>query len=134
MDTLNDMVFGTMYYQHSWSKQESILLFDKAYKIKITAQAYKGDGITDSQRESYKNYRNFLENNKEKIEQELLKYSQKFYECNESLETILTPTEILFEKDGSWGVLFESRCDQEHGLAFFVKDNKVLIDSQDIFL
>ena len=134
MDTLNDVVFGTMYYQHSWSKQESILLFDKAYKIKITAQAYKGDDITESQREAYKSHKGFLENNKEKIEQALLKYCQEFYQSSDSLETILTPTEILFEKDGSWGVLFESHCDREHGLAFFVKDNKILVDSQDIFL
>ena len=134
METTKDKVFGKMTYRHSWSKQDSILMFGKAYSIKITAQAYKNEDINDLQRESYSVYRDFLESHQEEIEQRLLKYCQENYQSGEVLETILTPTEILFEQDGSWGVLFESTYDSEHGLGAFIKNDEIIIDSQDKFL
>ena len=134
METTKDKVFGKMTYRHSWSKQDSILMFGKAYSIKITAQAYKNEDINDLQRESYSVYRDFLESHQEEIEQRLLKYCQENYQSGETLETILTPTEILFEQDGSWGVLFESAYDSEHGLAAFIKNDEIIIASQDNFL
>lgn len=134
METITDKTFGTMRYQHSWSKQDSLLMFGKAYLIKITAQAYKNQGINDLQRESYSGYRDFLESHDHTIRQKLLKYCEENDQSHEALENILTPTEVLFAQDGSWGVLCESSFDREHGLAIVVKDNQIIIDSQDILL
>ncbi len=134
MQTLNDNVFGTMQYKHSWCKQDSFLFFDKAYVVQITAKAYKNDGITESQRESYMQYKDFLATHKTQIETMLEAYVKKTTICDDLLDTMLTPNEIIFEKDGSFGVLFEATFDKENGVAVFVKNGEIIVDSQDILL
>lgn len=134
MKTINDEVFGTMSYKHSWCKQDTLSLFGKKYVVQVSAKAYKNDGITDSQREAYIQHREFLESHKEKIEKTLREYVRNTTHTEQPLSELLNPTEILFEKDGSFGVLFEAEFDVENGVAMFVRDGKIIVNSQDILL
>ncbi|RDU64940.1 hypothetical protein CQA53_07230 [Helicobacter didelphidarum] len=135
MKTINDKVFGTMQYDSSWEKQDNLLLFSKTYSIQVVARAYDEAPITDTQRENYANYKAFLMQNEAEIKQKLQEYCKKTYELeNPNLEEILTPTTLYFDRDDSWGVLFDTDCDMENGLAFFIIKGKIEINIQDMFL
>jgi len=129
-----DKVFGEMEYKHSWEKKDSLLFLDKAYPIKIVAQAYKGDAILESQQNSYLEYKKFLEKHNKEIKEKLLNYCKEICNSEIALQDCLTPTAVIFERDGSWGILFESNCDIENGVALFVVDREIKVGSQDLFL
>lgn len=131
---INDKVFGRMGYAYAWEKEDSLYIFDKSYPVKVVAQAYKGDGIQQVQRDNYSGYRNFLDIHEDEIKIKLQKYCKDVLKSNKQLEDILTPTTLTFEKDGSWGVLFDSSLDVENGVAFFIKDNEIKVDIQSEFL
>ena len=129
-----DKVFGEMEYKHSWTKKDSFLFLGKAYAVNITAQAYKGDDILESQRSNYANYKRYFEENENEIKEKLVGYCQTICDMNISLDESLTPKTIIFERDNSWGVLFDTDCDIENGVALFVINKQIKIGTQDLFL
>ena len=62
------------------------------------------------------------------------KYPKEVFDINTKLDDILEPTSVIFERDNSWGVLFECDCDIENGLAVFIKNGEIKVGSQDDFL
>jgi len=131
---IKDNYFGEMVYKHSWTKTDTICLFDKAYKVKVVAQAYKGDTILDIQRENYVNFRNYLEENKVAIEKKLKEYCKTNYNTDKTLDECLTPKTVIFERDGSWGILFDTEYDIENGVALFVINGQLEVGTEDSFL
>jgi len=130
-----DKIFGEMEYKHSWTKKDSFVFLSKPYVVNIVAQAYTGDKILDSQRANYVNYKRFLDEHKVEIEKKLLDYCKEI--CNNSnisLGECLKPTTIIFERDNSWGILFETDCDIENGVALFVINDKIEVGPQDLYL
>ena len=68
------------------------------------------------------------------IYKNLQEYCEKFYKTNENIEQILELTSIYFARDGSWGMLFESKYDVENGLAIFFNNDSMIVNSQDMLL
>jgi len=131
---IKDNYFGEMVYKHSWTKIDTICLFDKAYKVKVVAQAYKGDTVLDIQRENYVNFRNYLEENKVAIEKKLKEYCKTNYNTDKPLDECLIPKTVIFERDGSWGILFDTEYDIENGVALFVINGQLEVGTEDLFL
>lgn len=129
-----DKAFGEMEYKHSWTKKESFLFLGKEYVVNITAQAYKGNDILESQRSNYSNYKRYLEENEAEIKEKLTEYCKSTYNIDVSLEECLIPKTIIFERDGSWGILFDTDYDIENGVALFVINKKIQVGPQDLFL
>ena len=129
-----DKVFGEMEYKHSWTKKDNFSFLGKTYTVNITAQAYKGDKILDSQQFSYSNYKNFLQDHESIIREKLTKYCKSTYGINISVEECLIPRTIIFERDGSWGILFDTDYDVENGVAIFIVNEKIQVGPQDLFL
>ena len=134
MERITDNIFGEMEYKYSWTKKDSFIFLEKAYAVNIIAQAYKGDKILESQQNSFKNYKDFLNKNNENIQEKLKEYLKSMFEIEGSLVDLLKPTTIIFERDGSWGILFESNCDVENGIAMFVVNDEIKIGSQNEFI
>jgi len=134
MERLIDKAFGEMEYKHSWTKKEAFLFLDKAYVVNIVAQAYKGDVILESQQLNYTSYKKFLEDNGDKIVEKLKEYCKSNFNIEVSLDKCLIPKTIIFERDGSWGILFDTDYDIENGIAVFFIKEKIKIGSQDLFL
>ena len=130
-----DKTFGKMKYEYSWSKKDSFSFLGKDYTINITAQAYNGDEILESQRENYINYKKYLKEHEVEIIQQLTEYCKVICNTNDiDLENCITPKSIIFERDNSWGILFESDCDVENGVALFIINKKIEVGPQDEFL
>jgi hypothetical protein len=129
-----DKVFGEMEYKYSWTKKDSFLFLDKAYAVNVTAQAYKGDDILESQQSNYSNYRKYFEENKAEIKEKLIEYCKSTYNTEALLEECLIPKTIIFERDSSWGILFDTDYDVEDGVAVFIINEKIQVGPQDLFL
>ncbi|ASM37017.1 DUF6985 domain-containing protein [Campylobacter sputorum] len=135
MKTINDKIFGELVYKHSWKKNDKIIFFEQEQDINIIVKAYnEDDGILESQRENYLKCKKFIAENTNAIYGNLQDYCKKYYEVSESIEDILTITSLYFGRDGAWGILFESKYDVEDGLAIFFKDDKMIVDTQNILL
>jgi hypothetical protein len=131
MSKIKDREFGEMEYKHSWTKKDSLIFLDKAYIVNVTAQAYKGDEILESQRSNFKNYKEILDKNSEDIQMKLKQYFIDIFNKEGSLSDLLEPKTVIFERDGSWGILFESDCDIENGVAVFIKNGEIKVGPQD---
>ena len=131
---IKDKVFGNMEYKHSWTKKDSFIFLGKVYSINVTAQAYSNDEILESQQINYTNFRNYLDEHKEEIEEKLVEYCKTICDGNIILVECLKPKTVIFERDGSWGILFDTDCDIENGVALFVINNQIQVDREDSFL
>ena len=131
---IKDKIFGEMEYKHSWTKKEDFLFLDRTYNVNITAQAYKGDNILESQQDNYTNYKKYLVEHEKEIKEKLMEYCKSTYNVDISLEECLIPKTIIFERDGSWGILFDTKYDAENGVALFIVDEKIKVGPQDMFL
>jgi len=134
MEKIKDIVFGEMIYKYSWTKKDSFIFLGKTYTVNITAQAYKGDKILESQQENFKKFKDFLNEHSNNIEQKLKEYLKNMLKVEGSLTDLLEPKTIIFERDNSWGILFETEYDIENGIALFIKNNAIKVGTQDEFI
>lgn len=140
MDTRNDQTFGNVLYDYGWRKKEKIEFWNKKVEIEINAVAYKGDEITEIQREEYK----WLKDNLELISEACLtKINEYILENYNSLNVnfkdiseLILPIEILFERDEKIiGIIFDCNFDKENGISVKIKDRKiVMVGYQNIVL
>ena len=131
---VKDKIFGEMEYKHSWTKEESVIFFGKSYIINVTAQAYSTDTILESQQKNYANFRSYLEEHKNEIEEKLMEYCKTICDVTVTLDECMNPKTVIFERDGSWGILFDTDYDVENGIALFVINNQIKVDREDSFL
>lgn len=132
--TIKDKVFGEMEYKHSWIKKDSFIFLGKPYMVNVIAQAYRDDNILASQQSNYSNFRNYLEEHQEFIEKKLAKYCKEVLNIDIALSECIEPKTIIFERDDSWGILFDTDYDIENGVALFFINDEIKVDRQDIFL
>jgi hypothetical protein len=139
MDTntnIVDPVFGELAYYHSWVKEEAIGWWGQI-KVKIIVTAYKGEGIEQRQRDAYLSYKESAES----IISSSIGLLESFIAqeghnaTQDTLMIKLQPSSVVFEKDGSWLVLFDSDWDVENGVALYIATNGELkVGAQDEFL
>lgn len=142
----SDPVFGEMNYRHRWYKKDTISLFSKEWNVTVAAKAYSGKPISDSQRDSYKQFVKQYGSYAEKIRSLITEYINKncvglaatwsgarMVKNAEDLIGIVRPTSVLFKQDGSVIVLFDCVWDEEHGIAVQIIPT-FDIGSQDVFL
>lgn len=133
MKSIEDRVFGIMIYKHAWKKEGMMSLWGEQYPIWIVAQAYGGEEIVESQRDQYQKYPSILRETQEQIKDKIKAYIQEFYGQNTDVKSDVTPTSVVFCRNGNWGVLFETKYDVENGLAVFFDNQQIKIGTQDDF-
>jgi len=129
-----DDIFGQLEHKYNFYKHENINLFGKDYKVKIVVENDETDTILDIQRKNYKEYIKYINDNQKKIIHLIRQYFLDVYGQNIDIQKDIIPTTIYFSRDGSWGILFDTKLDEENGFAFFVQDNKLSIGTQDMFI
>jgi acid stress-induced BolA-like protein IbaG/YrbA len=132
--TIDDLVFGQMEYNHSWLKKEIVNFFGDNYEVVIIAKAYTGDSILQSQQENYATYLEILSNKQTEIEALLLNYCSHDLNASLPLNQCLTIKTILFERDGSWCILFDSEFAIEEGVGLYFSKENIQVGRQDDFL
>lgn len=135
---LNDSVFGEMEYRHSWFKTQTVNWWGaENLDVKITAHAYDGEKITDQQRNSFLEYSQNIDdviNDSVSSVCDFLRLNFDVECTKKNLFELLTPTAVVFFESGSWGVLFDSKADAEHGVSLYKEQAQWKVGFQDDFL
>ncbi len=134
--TYVDQVFGEMKYKHRWEKKGTVTLFGMTWDIVIAAKAYRGKEITESQRDSYKRYKDAEGTLLEKAEEALTEYvrnTEHEAESREALKNHLHPKTLLFKQNGDIILLLDCAWEPDQGLAVSLYP-EILVAIQDMFL
>lgn len=142
-DSINDVVFGNMEYKHRWIKKEEVFLLGRDRRLNIVAAAYSGELICDEQRESYKNFKKDCEKISERIpgliaeyveshRKEIKEHYDSLGKTDEAIK-LVTPTSILFTRDGKAVIMCNVSWDEENGIGIEVIP-EYMVDVQDAFL
>ena len=129
-----DDIFGQLEHRYNFYKYEDINLFGKDYKVKIVVENDETDTVLDIQRNNYKKYIKYINENQGKIIDLIKQYFLDVYQTNINIDKDVKPQTIYFSRDGSWGILFDTTIDEENGFSIFIKDGKLHIGTQDMFI
>jgi len=129
-----DDIFGQLEHKYNFYKYENINLFGKNYKIRIVIENDETDTVLDIQRNKYKEYIKYTDENQDKIIDLIKQYFLDVYQTKINIYKDIKPQTVYFARDESWGILFDTTIDEENGFAVFVKDEKLYIGTQDMFI
>lgn len=138
MKNIIDEVFGEMTYKYAWEKEGKTSFWGNEYQLRISASDLDEDGISSMQRQTYKdvwsNLGQVLSENESLLFQYLRKNLAATINEPTQLHSFLTPKTFLIQRNGDWGILFDSALDAEHGIAFYSENNILNVGPQDDFL
>ncbi|WP_319779968.1 DUF6985 domain-containing protein [Maridesulfovibrio sp.] len=135
MNKITDQAFGEMHYNYSWETKVGLNIWDQMYSIKIVANDPDEAGITSKQRESYNEIKTNISNIITQHEDNIRDYCNTVFDVKmPDMQSVILPKSIVFQRDGSWGILFDCAYDPEHGLAIYFVKGKTFVGSQDDFL
>ena len=121
-----DKSFGEVFFDTGWCKNEFISFRNKQYEITVCARSYREtDLITDEQRFAFEL---FMENKsalEKEIENMLITYE------NEEFLGFLKPTDLVFERDGKYALLFDDETDLDNGIAVELAPDKEVMTQDD---
>jgi len=129
-----DKIFGQLEHRYNFYKYENVNLFGKDYKVKIVIENDETDTILTIQQNNYKRYKEYISENQIKIIDLIKQYFLDVYQTKINIYKDIKPKTIYFARDGSWGILFDTTIDEENGFAVFVRDEKLHIGTQDMFI
>jgi hypothetical protein len=137
-----DKDFGELEFKYMWQKREPEIIdfLGKKYPVLIQIKSYSHeDEITDSQREMYNNFKANGPKLISKSIAELKSYCEMAFErsglTDADIAEGLKPRSVLFQRNNTWGILFDCLWDEEHGVAvYFCEENSVKASSQDSFI
>ena len=135
---INDEIFGKMTYKHSWTRKAIASFWGRDTEVNITAKAYVGDEILQSQRDMFITYEKDVSEVINNATPEIIEYCKTTFMLpnlvNDDLIKALTPRSVLFQRDDSWGILFDCKWDEEHGVAIFIINDQISVGPQDCFI
>lgn len=138
---MTDKVFGELYYQGGWCKNQEIEFWGKKCDIKIVVSAYKDEAPNEEQQKAYSWFLNNLKDISEKSLEKMKEYLKTIREeiilygnvpsVPEDVFEILSISQILFMETGSVAVLC-SACWDDHGTAALCTEREITAGPQDI--
>ena len=129
-----DNIFGQLEYRYNFYKYEDLNLFGENYKVKIVVENDENDTVLVIQQNNYKMYEKRINENQDKIIDLIKQYFLDVYNAKINIYKEIKPQTIYFAIDGSWGILFDTKIDEENGFAVFYKDEELHIGTQDMFI
>jgi hypothetical protein len=142
-DSVVDEVFGEMVYDYGWKKTEKIDLWGRTYEVIVTAPAFSKKPINDVQRDRYKYFKAEREDISKRslaaLKEYLLAVSEQIRgEAYKQITDVMAlgvarPRGVIFQMDGSWGILCDFEWDDEHGIGIQVGP-ELKVGEQDILL
>lgn len=125
---MKNIIFGEMVFNTGWKSLVDIELFDKTTKVTVKAKAYfEKDGITNEQEVAFSDFNKNKEQRLKRTELLLFDFG------GDNAANRFVPKTLLFERDGSYGILFDDHQDEDNGIIVcLIPDEKVL--TQDDYL
>ena len=125
---MNNSCFGEMTFNTGWKTTTDIILFGKSISIIVKAKAYyEKDGITYDQEAAFSDFSNNKEEKLRITEKLLCDYS------NVDAPDRFVPKTLLFERDGSYALLFDDKNNEDNGIAVCLAPSELVLN-QDEYL
>ncbi|WP_301098933.1 hypothetical protein [Otariodibacter sp.] len=116
-------------FDYGWRKNSTINFQQVTKPIQLVFSAKKGQGISDEQTKAFEYFSSQTKVFEDKIVKLLDDYIQKY----QISEKNATPRTLLFNRDGSFGLLCDCDWDIENGIAIVLSPTEY-ITIQDDFL
>jgi hypothetical protein len=139
MKKTQDEVFGEVVFSNfSWKKNIDVNVWDKEISLEININDLDEEGISDLQRKKYAQVKDviseYINDNLEKF----IEYCKNSFDLPDivlsDISSNVKPQRAVFQRDGTWGILFDTEYDTEHGMALFFEGDNARVDIQDEFL
>ena len=125
---MKNSCFGEMIFNTGWKATTDVILFGKSTSIIVKAKAYyENDGITSEQEAAFLDFSNNKEQRLKATEKLLSDYSTV------DADSRFVPRTLLFERDGSYALLFDDKNDEDNGIAVCLAPYKQVL-TQDEYL
>jgi C-terminal processing protease CtpA/Prc len=133
MDKIIDAIFGEMLINHGWQKKQTVQFWGKPVSVKIKAAQYSNKEITDTQRKNYQYVMDNITEIAEKCKKSISDYQNAIKPIiSGDIANLVIPHTFIFFADGKYGILFDCKWDEEHGLGVTLPEYQV--GPQDILL
>ncbi|HOV28445.1 MAG TPA: hypothetical protein PK566_19090 [Pseudobacteroides sp.] len=142
METINDIVFGEMSYNHGWVNRKKFKFWGKIIEFKIKVVTYEENMILDSQRKDYQYFEANLEDISNGTYDAVKQYIEDYWDeyikpdlphrVNKDVNELVKPKTIIFDEGNVFGILCDCLWD-EHGIAIQVLP-EIEIGPQDVLL
>lgn len=134
---MNSTAFGAVVFNYGFDAKGKAILWGKEHEITLSAAAYfEKDGITDAQEKTCLAYKAAEAEKLSRVETLLQQYQETQTGKPVSaaqLSAQFAPRTLLFNRDGSYALLFDDAENPDEGLAVcLAPEEKVL--SQDAYL
>lgn len=129
-----DDILGKLEHKYNFYKYEGLNLFGEDYKVKIVVENDESNTILNIQQDNYISYKKHINEYEEKMINLIKQYFLDVYSTKIDIYKEIKPQTIYFARDGSWGIVFDTKVDEENGFAIFNKDKNLHIGTQDMFL
>jgi hypothetical protein len=139
MKKIQDEVFGEVVFSNfSWKKNIDVKIWGEQVSLEVNVNDLDENGISDIQRKKYVQVKDviseYIDDNLEKFIEHCKNSFDLPNMVSSDISSNMKPQRVVFQRDGSWGILFDTEYDIEHGIALFFTDNDVRVDIQDEFL
>lgn len=125
---MNNSIFGEMTFNIGWKAATDVILFGRSISIIVKAKAYyEKDSITSEQEAAFSDF----SNNKE----QRLRITEKLlsdYSVVDAADRFV-PRMLLFDRDGSYAILFDDKNDEDNGIAVCLAPSEQVL-TQDEYL
>jgi len=139
MKKVNDPVFGDIKFENfSWNTKLNTNIWGKQFPLVVNINDLDDEGITETQRQSYstikENISKYIDDNVDKFIEYISTSLGESGISSSDIKSQLIPKTLVIQRDGTWGILFDTDYDIEHGIALFFKNGSAYVDIQDEFL
>lgn len=133
---MEDNTFGSMSFNHGWTKKEKISLWGNNYNLDIRTSSYQNQLPTEKQKAAYQDFKKRLLEidslSAVKVCQYLLSESIEDFPTNldelmEIFQRHVIPQEILFFQDGTYAIVCDTDWSDD-GIAILIDCDKIIAD------
>ena len=125
-------------WKHGWVTKVSIKGWGEGtVAVKLTAQATKDETVTREQQSGSIDFTSKSADIFKSVVPKMIRYIKEHHDKSYNTTQLfkeVRPTNIIFQRDGKWGIMFDMDINRESGMAVYIKGGSPVVGEQDDFL
>lgn len=137
MKTIENEAFGTICHNLYWSKQQPVFWNGKRLDVTVIIDGLEKDCPTESQQKAFSLFLKRQDHFFSAAVSSLLPFCRRNYEqllTEADLYSRLVPHQLVFQRQGSWGITFDCPWENEMRLSVLFKDDGIIAGMDDMLL
>lgn len=126
---IHDDILGELVFDYGWVKPVYFHFMQQEIMLNCVFSASRCENVSSKQQQAYA----LFQKQKAYFEQRTQVLLREYLIANDIESPKCIPTKILFQRDGSFGLLLDCNWDEEHGVVIVLNPTEK-VGMQDIFL